>query len=202
MPLLLLGTPQRATLHELRHHAGAGAERVHADATVARLSTSWRTPVVFADLMASASTPSSTSTVATPATGALDTGSLTRLESVSFRQPLSTPTTTITAIPSAASTTASAAPAPKPAASVPSAPPSITAGIASWYGAPAGTCASPTLVFGTVVTVTDLATGVSLRCTVDDREAHNPGRVIDLAPATFSQLASPSVGLIEVRLSW
>jgi rare lipoprotein A (peptidoglycan hydrolase) len=75
-------------------------------------------------------------------------------------------------------------------------------GLASWYGAPAGTCASPTLAFGTVVTVTDLGTGASVRCTVDDREAHNPGRVIDLAPVTFSQLASLAVGVIEVRLTW
>jgi rare lipoprotein A (peptidoglycan hydrolase) len=53
-----------------------------------------------------------------------------------------------------------------------------------------------------VVTVTDVSTGASVHCTVDDREAHNPGRVIDLAPATFSQLASLVVGVIEVRLSW
>jgi len=53
-----------------------------------------------------------------------------------------------------------------------------------------------------VVTVTDLSTGGSVRCTVDDREANNPGRVIDLSEATFSQLADPSVGLIEVRLAW
>jgi rare lipoprotein A (peptidoglycan hydrolase) len=57
------------------------------------------------------------------------------------------------------------------------------------------------LAFGTVVTVTDLSTGAAVRCTVDDREAHTPGRVLDLAPSTFSQLASLSVGVIEVRLS-
>jgi rare lipoprotein A (peptidoglycan hydrolase) len=58
------------------------------------------------------------------------------------------------------------------------------------------------LAFGAVVTVTDVSTGASVRCTVDDREAQNPGRVIDLSPATFSQLASLVVGVIEVRLSW
>ena len=61
-------------------------------------------------------------------------------------------------------------------------PAHASTGLASWYGARAGTCASPTLAFGTVVTVTDVSTGASVRCTVDDREAHNPGRVIDLAP--------------------
>jgi rare lipoprotein A (peptidoglycan hydrolase) len=58
------------------------------------------------------------------------------------------------------------------------------------------------LPFGTVVTVTDVATGASAQCTVDDREASTPGRVIDLAQATFSQLADPSVGIVEVRLAW
>jgi rare lipoprotein A (peptidoglycan hydrolase) len=37
---------------------------------------------------------------------------------------------------------------------------------------------------------------------VADREARTPGRVIDLSQAVFSQLASPSVGVIEVRLDW
>jgi rare lipoprotein A (peptidoglycan hydrolase) len=53
-----------------------------------------------------------------------------------------------------------------------------------------------------VVTVTDLATGASVQCTVDDREATTPGRVIDLAPVSFAQLADLGVGVIEVRLSW
>ena len=52
------------------------------------------------------------------------------------------------------------------------------------------------------MTVTDISTGKAVRCIVDDREAHNPGRVIDLSPATFSQLASPPTGVIEVRLTW
>jgi rare lipoprotein A (peptidoglycan hydrolase) len=52
------------------------------------------------------------------------------------------------------------------------------------------------------VTVTDLSTGASVQCTVDDREANTPGRVIDLSEATFSQLADPSVGIIDVRLTW
>ncbi|HLI74659.1 MAG TPA: RlpA-like double-psi beta-barrel domain-containing protein [Acidimicrobiales bacterium] len=50
--------------------------------------------------------------------------------------------------------------------------------------------------------MTDLSTGASTTCTVDDREAPNPGRVIDLSESTFSQLADPSVGVIEVRLTW
>jgi rare lipoprotein A len=94
------------------------------------------------------------------------------------------------------------APAPVPVVPVAATAQRGSAGLASWYGSPAGTCASPTLAFGTVVQVTDVSSGASVRCTVDDREAHNPGRIIDLSPATFSQLAGLSVGLIEVRLSW
>ena len=75
-------------------------------------------------------------------------------------------------------------------------------GEASWYGARTGTCASPFLSFGTEVTVTDVATGGSIRCTVEDRQASSPGRVIDLSYDAFAQLASPAVGLIEVRVSW
>jgi len=76
-------------------------------------------------------------------------------------------------------------------------------GKASWYPeARDGYCASPYLNFGTVVTVTDEATGHSIRCIVDDRQARNPGRVIDLSYEGFSDLGRPSIGLIEVHLTW
>jgi rare lipoprotein A (peptidoglycan hydrolase) len=75
-------------------------------------------------------------------------------------------------------------------------------GEASWYETRDGTCASPFLAFGTVVTVTDIATGSSIRCTVDDRQADTPGRVIDLSYDGFEQLDDPAAGLIEVRVSW
>jgi rare lipoprotein A (peptidoglycan hydrolase) len=55
-------------------------------------------------------------------------------------------------------------------------------------------CASPYLSFGTVVTITDVATGGSIRCTVDDRQADNPGRVIDLSYDDFAELANPGSG--------
>jgi rare lipoprotein A (peptidoglycan hydrolase) len=63
-------------------------------------------------------------------------------------------------------------------------------------------CASPTLSFGTVLTVTNNATGASTRCTVDDREASNPGRVVDLSYSGFSQIANPSQGVVAVTVSW
>jgi rare lipoprotein A (peptidoglycan hydrolase) len=76
-------------------------------------------------------------------------------------------------------------------------------GLASWYPeAPDGYCASPYLAFGTVITVTDLASGRSVVCTVDDRQAQNPPRMVDLSYDGFSELAPPSIGLVEVRLTW
>jgi rare lipoprotein A len=211
VPLLLLATPQRATLHGLQHHDGAGHDRVRADATLSALSTSWTVPVAFADLI-TATTPKHAASAANAATTTTtSTGVHTGVESASFRQALPTTTTTAAPPPPAAKpVTATTVPppvpkpvvvAPKPVTTLPP-PQNSTTGAASWYGASAGTCASPTLAFGTVVTVTDVSTGVSVRCTVDDREAHTPGRVLDLAPATFSQLASLSVGVIEVRLTW
>jgi rare lipoprotein A (peptidoglycan hydrolase) len=212
VPLLLLATPQRATLHGQRHRSGVVTGRARDGRGPASLSVSWATPVVYADLGTSGSVSSTPGTTASAA--ATGTASHAYAESVSFRQVLPTTTTTAPPPTTTAAPPPSPQPAPKPVAApevaapkpVPVAAPSpvqsTTAGLASWYGSPAGTCASPSLAFGTVVTVTDLATGATDRCTVDDREAHNPGRVIDLSPATFSELASLAVGVIEVRLSW
>jgi len=109
----------------------------------------------------------------------------------------------------AAAVTAAAprvAAAPKPAPPRKPAPPArprpSETGSASWYGAPAGTCAHPWLAIGTVITVTDLANGRSTTCRVADRGPFAGGRVIDLSEATFAQLASPSSGVIDVRLTW
>jgi rare lipoprotein A (peptidoglycan hydrolase) len=76
-------------------------------------------------------------------------------------------------------------------------------GQATWYAAaPAGMCASPTLPFGTVLTVTNAATGASTTCTVDDREQAGFPRVVDMSPSGFAQLADPSQGVVDVTISW
>ena len=76
-------------------------------------------------------------------------------------------------------------------------------GDATWYGAaPAGYCASPTLSFGTVLTVVNNATGASTVCTVDDREAAGYPRVVDLSPEGFAQIADTSQGVVDVTISW
>ena len=74
--------------------------------------------------------------------------------------------------------------------------------MASWYSTYPGTCASPHLPFGTVVTVTDLANGRAAKCVVEDRGPKPAGRVVDLSESVFSRLASLSRGLLEVRLTW
>ena len=76
-------------------------------------------------------------------------------------------------------------------------------GDATWYGAaPAGYCASPTLSFGTVLTVVNNGTGASTVCTVDDREAAGYPRVVNLSPEGFAQIADTSQGVVDVTISW
>jgi rare lipoprotein A (peptidoglycan hydrolase) len=81
-------------------------------------------------------------------------------------------------------------------------PPHQQTGQASWYDAPDGTCAHPTLAFGTVVTVTNLANGRTVKCTVTDRGPYESGRIVDLAKTTFDDLAPPATGIIDVRIQW
>ena len=102
------------------------------------------------------------------------------------------PTTTTTAPPATTTTTAP--------------PPVLTnheSGEATWYSAaPSGMCASPTLPFGTVLTVANAATGASTVCTVDDREGAGYPRVVDLSPEGFSQIADINQGVVDVTISW
>jgi hypothetical protein len=184
---------------------------------------SWAIPAAFADVITSSTLQHGTLAAKVVANATI-AAPQTRIVNASFRAVLPTTTTTTSPpppppTPTRPVTTTTTRPAPPPAPPIgggpppPGAPPptpvapppppqNVMVGGASWYGAPAGTCASPTLAFGTVVTVTALSSGASVRCTVDDREANTPGRVLDLAPATFSQLASLSVGVVEVRLTW
>lgn len=117
------------------------------------------------------------------------------------------PTTTTSEAPTAVTTP----PPPPPTTTTTTAPPpppepqetNSETGDATWYSeAPDGMCASPTLPFGTVLTVTNVATGASTTCTVDDREADNPGRVVDMSYSGFAQIADPSQGVVTVTVSW
>jgi len=78
------------------------------------------------------------------------------------------------------------------------------AGEASWYGFAPGsgfTAAHPWLPFGTVVTVTNLATGKSIDVVINDRGPFG-GRIIDLSDEAFAALAPLSQGVMDVRLTW
>ncbi|MGH9043667.1 MAG: septal ring lytic transglycosylase RlpA family protein [Acidimicrobiales bacterium] len=120
------------------------------------------------------------------------------------------PTTPVTTIPAPVTTTpAPVTTTPDPVTTTAAAPPPTTIpsdralGIATWYAqAPPGRCASPWLAEGTVLSVVDLTTGVSITCLVDDREANDPGRVVDLSPSGFEEMAPLSQGVIQVAVSW
>ncbi len=86
---------------------------------------------------------------------------------------------------------------------MPAAPANQEDGEATWYSeAASGMCASPTLPFGTVLTVVNDATGASTVCTVDDREGAGYPRVVDMSPAGFAQIADLGQGVVDVTISW
>jgi rare lipoprotein A (peptidoglycan hydrolase) len=117
--------------------------------------------------------------------------------------------TTTTAAPAPAPTTTTTEPPPPPptttttTAPLPPVPANSEGGQATWYSEAAdGMCASPTLPFGTVLTVTNDATGASTQCTVDDREGASYPRVVDMSYEGFSQIAEPGQGVVDVTISW
>ena len=97
--------------------------------------------------------------------------------------------------PTTTTTTATTHPALVPGTQV------RTSGSVTYYDHPAGRCASPWLPFGTVVQVTNPANGATVTCMVDDREA-DTARSIDLATATFAQIAPLWQGVVDARLIW
>jgi rare lipoprotein A len=88
------------------------------------------------------------------------------------------------------------------------------AGIASWYGTEQGgrrtasgeryasnalTAAHNSLPFGTLLQVTDLATGRTVRVRINDRGPGH-GRLIDLSEAAARQLGTHACGLAQVKI--
>ena len=141
----------------------------------------------------------------------LDTVNL-RSHLVAYQAPGST--TTTTAPPTTTTTSPPTTTTTSPPTTTTTSPPTTTTttrpvptnsevGDATWYAAaPAGYCASPTLPFGTVLTVVNNATGATTVCTVDDREAAGYPRVVDLSPEGFDQIADTSQGVVQVTISW
>lgn len=126
-----------------------------------------------------------------------------------------TPAPSTTAAPP---TTVAARPAPTTAAPRPVAPPTTAAplrapapapapanrqsGGGTWYQFRSGTCAHKTLPFGTVVHVTDTANGRTTTCVVADRGPYAAGRILDMDPSVFQQLAPLSSGVIPIVITW
>jgi hypothetical protein len=218
VPLLLLTTPSRGASHAPASRAGTPGHAWRA----AGHASMWALAAALTGAMRGAGSPDPSTATPGPDAGSAvpdvtASSSVPRAVntvSLAIHRQMATTTTSPQAAlvahadapaPSATPTTTTTAPPPKPPApttTTTTAPAHTESGVASWYTAPAGTCASPSLAFGTVLTVTDVATGKSVTCTVDDRQADSPGRVVDLAEATFAQLAAPAAGVIDVRLTW
>lgn len=75
-------------------------------------------------------------------------------------------------------------------------------GTASWFAATDGTCAHPTLPFGTIVKVTRIRTGATATCRVNDRGPYEGERLIDLSDDVFESLAPKGAGLMPVKIEW
>jgi rare lipoprotein A len=75
-------------------------------------------------------------------------------------------------------------------------------GEASWYFVGSDlTAASPWLPFGTLVTVTNLATGATVTVVINDRGPFG-GRLIDLSEHAFERIAPLGQGVAWVRITW
>ncbi|WP_188054004.1 septal ring lytic transglycosylase RlpA family protein [Sphingosinithalassobacter sp. CS137] len=113
----------------------------------------------------------------------------------------------------AALSACSAVPGPRMGAAPPAA---LNDGVASYYGDEyagrptasgerydpgAMTAAHRTLPFGTIVRVTDPATGRSVTVRINDRGPFRPGRVIDLSYAAAAELGLIRRGIAPVTLA-
>lgn len=194
VPLLLLSSPGHVLSRKVIADGRRGTASLRAEHRVAarRSSTPWTSVVTMTYRMVrtdAAASDNATTTTTAPA-----------IEPVRYDAPTSTTTTTTDPPPPApppTTTTTVARPAPASSSAQ-----NEETGEASWYQAPAGTCASLNIPLGTTVTVTDLSNGLSTTCTVNDRGPYVQGRIIDLSEQTFSQLADPSSGVIDVRVTW
>ncbi len=180
-PLLLL---QNQTAHATRSSAASRTELKNAVSSSSHVDgvklPSHLVAYQAATTTSTTAAPTTTSTTAPPTT---------------TTAPPPTTTTTTTTPPPPTTTTTTTAPPPAPTAD--------ESGEATWYSAAAsGYCASPTLPFGTVLTVVNGATGASTTCTVDDREGAGYPRVVDLSPEGFSQIADLGQGVVDVTISW
>lgn len=62
------------------------------------------------------------------------------------------------------------------------------------------TAAHKTLPFGTIVKVTNVKNGKTVRVEITDRGPFKKGKVIDLTPAAFAKIESKSMGIAQIKL--
>jgi hypothetical protein len=148
--------------------------------------------------VARATPRSSPTTVVTEAPVKIAAAPVRQVVATTTTVPIPVPTTTTTTTTEPSTTTTAPAAAPAVVLAGESDP---SQGDVTYYDHPAGRCASPRLPFGTVVTITNPANGATVTCVVDDREA-DTARSIDLATATFAELAPLSQGVIYANLRW
>lgn len=154
--------------------------------------------------------PTTTTTVVARAAGTSTETTLATTTSTTAPAPATT-TTSASAAKATASTTTTTTTAVAVHKEVPPAPPveqsaRTQLGDVSWYaleGARSGICAHRILDKGTVVTVTNLATGRSITCTVGDRGPYSgDDKVLDLFRDDFARLAPLEEGVVAARLDW
>lgn len=75
-------------------------------------------------------------------------------------------------------------------------------GGASWFPAEGLSAAHRTLPKGTVVRVTNLANGRRVDVVIRDRGPYVDGRIIDLSPTAFNELAPLGRGVASVKMEW
>jgi hypothetical protein len=147
-------------------------------------------------LVEPATTTTTTTAVAPPEKAVADAAPEIEVPEVQVTLPVTPPTVappTVTPPPIA------------PPSTVPSAAPQFAntqVGVASWYNDRGGRCAHRNAPIGTVVNVTNLASGATVQCTVTNRGPYVGGRVIDLSDESFAEIAPLSQGLADVRVEW
>ena len=193
VPLLLCGGLLSVPLLSTRLGSGPGPTSVEVDATSTADELAARSEPVRASRSAGLTrlVPEADTATTTTSTTAAPAPAPTVLLAASKPKP-----TTTTTRPKPTTTTTR----PKPTTTT--APSNQQTGKASWYQAPAGTCAHRTLPMGTVVRVTNLANGLSVSCRIADRGPYVAGRIIDLDREDFDRIASASTGVIDVRITW
>ena len=145
--------------------------------------------------MTTTARPAATTTTAAPAR--TTTTSATRPVAAPQAAPATTTTVRLVPLPTVVQAVV------PPVTAVASAVTRTDSGIASWFGAPDGTCAHRTLPMGTIVKVTRIHNGAVASCKVADRgPTLETGRLIDLSDDTFEKLAAKEAGLIDVRIEW